>query len=435
MGLQGREYPCVLARLSGTLFVFLDRDVQTTNEQEHEMREALTAAVRSSVRAKGPRHMETNHHQEYGKRLRQARRAMATHEFDLLFVYVSGKRDMLRMDGIRYLVGLPVVADHALLRLEHERAPTLYLSPPSVAAYAQTQTSLCNVLGVNDVVERAAAELRERQGQVRRIGFIGHAVMPGAMFARFAAALPGEICVEENLLQEIGKQKSAWEIECVKRAQEVADRGFAHLCEIARPGLREFELAAELERLLRMEGASDNFGLVATSPHHQAIHPPTARKLEPGDIVISELSPDCEGYFAQLCRTLVLGPPTTRLRDRYELLRTAFEAGLAAARPGAFAADVAESINAVLREAGYGEFCKPPYMRSRGHGLGLGSCLPGELEVQNKVELAEGMTFVLHPNQYLPETGYMMLGETCIVTSTGGMSLSSVERTLFSIDF
>ncbi|MBI3091517.1 MAG: aminopeptidase P family protein [Candidatus Tectomicrobia bacterium] len=379
--------------------------------------------------------METNHHQEYGKRLQQTRRAMTTHEFDLLFVYGSGKRDMLRMDGIRYLVGLPMVADHALLRLEHDGAPTLYLSPPSVAAYAQAQTTLCNVLGVNDVVERAAAELRERKSPARRIGFIGRAVMPGAMFASLAAALPGEVCVEENLLQEIGKQKSAWEIECVKRAQEVADHGFAHLRNVARPGMREFELAAELERLLRMEGASDNFGLVAASPHHQAIHPPTARKLEAGDILISELSPECEGYFAQLCRTLVLGPPIARLRGRYEVLKAAFDAGLAAAKPGAFAAEVAESINAVLREAGYGEFCKPPYMRSRGHGLGQGSCLPGELEVQNKVELAEGMTFVLHPNQYLPETGYMMLGETCVVTSTGGVSLSSVERTLFAIDF
>jgi Xaa-Pro aminopeptidase len=57
-------------------------------------------------------------------------------------------------------------------------------------------------------------------------------------------------------------------------------------------------------------------------------------------------------------------------------------------------------------------------MRVRGHGLGCGSSAPGNLEEDNKTLLEEGMTFIIHPNQYLPETGYMTLGDTVMMTKS-----------------
>jgi Xaa-Pro aminopeptidase len=65
----------------------------------------------------------------------------------------------------------------------------------------------------------------------------------------------------------------------------------------------------------------------------------------------------------------------------------------------------------VFRAAGYGEYCRPPYMRVRGHGLGALSDLPGDISVDNKTVLEADMIFIIHPNQYIPETGYLMCGE------------------------
>ena len=62
-------------------------------------------------------------------------------------------------------------------------------------------------------------------------------------------------------------------------------------------------------------------------------------------------------------------------------------------------------------------------MRVRGHGLGCGSFAPGSLENGNQTKLEEGMTFIIHPNQYLPETGYLTLGDTVVMTKTKAESL------------
>jgi Xaa-Pro aminopeptidase len=108
-------------------------------------------------------------------------------------------------------------------------------------------------------------------------------------------------------------------------------------------------------------------------------------------------------------------------------------AGFAAAQPGAVMADVCAAINTVLEAEGYGEFCHPPHIRRRGHGLGHGSNAPGDVAPANDTILAEDMVFVVHPNQYLPETGYLLCGEPVRVTADGVEQLSRRTARLASV--
>jgi Xaa-Pro aminopeptidase len=72
-------------------------------------------------------------------------------------------------------------------------------------------------------------------------------------------------------------------------------------------------------------------------------------------------------------------------------------------------------------------------MRVRGHGLGITSDAPGDITADNEARLEDGMVFVMHPNQYLPETGYLMCGEPVVVTPAGARALSERTATLDSI--
>jgi Xaa-Pro aminopeptidase len=92
------------------------------------------------------------------------------------------------------------------------------------------------------------------------------------------------------------------------------------------------------------------------------------------------------------------------------------EQGISAAVPGAAMSDVCRAIDAVLEAEGYGEYCHPPHIRRRGHGLGFGSNSPGDVSLDNATVLEAGMFFVIHPNQYLPETGYLLCGEPVLIT-------------------
>jgi hypothetical protein len=71
----------------------------------------------------------------------------------------------------------------------------------------------------------------------------------------------------------------------------------------------------------------------------------------------------------------------------------------------------------------------PEELAAARHGLGITSDLPGDITIENERRLEEGMMFVMHPNQYLPETGYLMCGGR-VVISAGGAQLLSREAEL-----
>jgi Xaa-Pro aminopeptidase len=127
----------------------------------------------------------------------------------------------------------------------------------------------------------------------------------------------------------------------------------------------------------------------------------------------------------------VLGNPSDLQLAKYDLLIRAQEEGLRAALPGRSSRDIARAINGVIAAAGYGEYCRQPYMRTRGHGLGFGGVVPPDVNEGAGETLALAMTLVIHPNQYIPETGYMMLGDTVVIEAQGPRLLTATPRRLF----
>jgi Xaa-Pro aminopeptidase len=101
-------------------------------------------------------------------------------------------------------------------------------------------------------------------------------------------------------------------------------------------------------------------------------------------------------------------------------------------RAEAPAALLSRAMNKVISNAGYDKYCRPPYMRARGHGFGVGSIAPGGTIDDNiKDILLKGQVVIVHPNQYLPETGYLACGETVMVTETGIERLAKTKTLLY----
>src|SRR5262249_22938053 len=107
-------------------------------------------------------------------------------------------------------------------------------------------------------------------------------------------------------------------------------------------------------------------------------------------------------------------------------------AGLRAATPGTPVTAVVAAINQPLDDAGYAKYTRPPYMRTRGHSMAMGSMEP-EIAPDSDHGLQKHEVFVMHPNQYIPETGYCMCGEPVIVTDGGAQALTSKIGTLDAI--
>jgi Xaa-Pro aminopeptidase len=263
------------------------------------------------------------------------------------------------------------------------------------------------------------------------VGIAGRESMHAGLHNEIANALNQVPANAKEIIETLGRRKSAFELERLRSAAAIADAGVTALHDEARPGLKEYELAAIVEYRMRSLGAEDNFGMVVANSHNQALHPPTARVTQPGDIIIGEITPCIGGLFVQICRTMVLGEAPSLLRQKYAILKEAMALGMGAAQTGAPAGAIATAINGRLIEAGYEEYCRPPFMRVRGHGLGCGSSAPGNLEDGNETVLEPGMTFIIHPNQYLPETGYLTLGDTVVMNERRAESLMKSSWELF----
>jgi Xaa-Pro aminopeptidase len=352
-----------------------------------------------------------NAQQEFENRLAKVRQAMREKGLQTLLVFDSGRHNFLRMNYVAYLTDFISVGPETMLMLPLEDEPTLFLSPVWDMDRAKEESWVKKVQPVNDLSNRLG-------NHIGKAGLIGREAMNVDLHDELVRALDQTPVNAKDIVENMARRKSEFELERLRRAATIADAGVQALHDDARIGLKEFELAAIVEYKMRSLGAEDNFGMVVANNHNQALHPPTDRVVQSGDIVIGEITPCIGGLFVQICRTMVLGKPAPVVDEKYAILKTAMRLGLDAAKTGAPASDVAAAINGMFVEAGYEKYCRPPFMRVRGHGLGCGSSAPGNLEDENKTKLEQGMTFIIHPNQYIPETGYMTLGDTVVMTQS-----------------
>jgi Xaa-Pro aminopeptidase len=228
------------------------------------------------------------------------------------------------------------------------------------------------------------------------------------------------------------RSKTLEEIEFIRQAARLADAGYQRFFDAAQTGMPEYELVAEVEAFLKTHGAEDNFMLIASGATDVfGMRPPTERRLQTGDSITTELTPQVNGYYAQICRTMVLGEPSDNQQRSFAIFREAQKAAQDFIKPGVNIKDVARVQNDVFRREGYGEYTGAKYTRVRGHNLGL---YPDEnpwvLEDVDCV-VNENMVLIAHPNTYLPLSGYMVFGDTLLVTKEGCVSLNRTEKKLF----
>ena len=365
--------------------------------------------------------------QEFQSRLDQVRGDMRDKGLQALLVHDSGRHNFLRMNYVAYLTDFISVGPETMLVVPLDDRPTLYISPAWDIPRAQEEAWVSDVRPFKEFWQRLPAIT----GQA---GLVGREAMHVAMHDEIVKSLKQAPVNAKDILENMARCKTPFELERLRKAAAIADAGVSALHEDARPGLKEFELAAIVEYRMRSLGAEDNFGMVVANSHNQALHPATDRIVQRGDIIIGEITPCIGGLFVQICRTMALGEPPPVVREKYAILKTAMGFGMEAAKTGAPASAVAAAINGTFIEAGYEKYCRPPFMRVRGHGLGCGSFAPGSLEDDNKTKLEEGMTFIIHPNQYLPETGYLTLGYTVVMTKTKAQSLMKSSWDIFVKD-
>jgi Xaa-Pro aminopeptidase len=358
-------------------------------------------------------------------------RRMAQEAIDILIAASSGFRPYDFPDPVTFLSGYQSLG-HSLILLRRDGEATLIVSPASDAERVTAGTRGFHAVAVDDV----AAELARRVGNSgkSRIATAGCGAIAPPFSARLGAVAGADARAFDDSLYAASGRKTDAEIANARKATWIAERGLERMIEVARPGLPECDLAVEVNLTMKALGADDNFMMMSAAPHARGIMPSSTRPLARGDIILAEFTPGVSGQFIQICRTAVLGPASAELKEKYALVVEAMWSGIKAVRPGVRVAEICRGVDRVLEEAGFAEYCRPPHIRRRGHGFGVGSTWPGDIARDNDIVLEDGDAFVVHPNQYLPGPGYMLCGEPVCVTADGFEVLSETTAALATID-
>ena len=360
-------------------------------------------------------------------RLTDIFRRMDERGLDRIVALHNGAHFIEKPDPVLVLTGFKSLGPCAVV-LERSGRTTLVVTPAWDAGRAAEGRPGLRIVAADDVAAGLAGVLNGA-GKTSSVGF---AAAPFGIAHRVAQLVPDAVPADEVVFAA-ARRKTDTEIANAREAARIAELGYRHLLDIARPGISEDELAAELRWHSKSLGAEDNFVLLCAGPHNKAVAPSHGRRLQAGDIIVVELTPSYRGQLVQICRTIAVGAASDMLRQKYALVVEAMHAGIAAAQPGRPMADVCRAINTMLEAEGYGEFCHPPHIRRRGHGLGFGSIEPGNVALDNQTLLEPDMLFMIHPNQYLPETGYLLCGEPVLMTARGAAVLTAQTATLAEI--
>jgi Xaa-Pro dipeptidase len=364
---------------------------------------------------------------DHGGRTQAALQLMEREGVDVLLV---APNELNRVDSVFHLTGYRGVGE-SLAVLRKGEKPLLIVTPEWENERAQARAVGWEVRGVEDLAP-AISSLFPKGLTAGRTGTVNLGRLPAAI-AKKLSSLVGDAKRLDKQYEQALMPKTVAEIENAREATAIAERGFERMLQVAKVGMAECDLAVQMKLYMEALGADDNFWLMTASPHNRAVQPSSGRKLEVGDIILAEMTPTYKGQLAQICRTVVVGAPSPVLSEKYALVVRAMETGIKTIKPGIPMGDVAKAIDKVLSAEGYAEFCVPPHIRRRGHGLGHGSNAPGDVAPSNETILQEDMVFVVHPNQYLPETGYLLCGEPVRVTATGVEQLSKKTAWLASI--
>ena len=332
-------------------------------------------------------------------------------------------------DYLRYSTDFAIVEGDGFSVFHRDGAAQFFLESNAEAQRAKVECPTLEVSFAPDLVEAVAQHIK-RLGN-RAIGQAPFSVMPMGL-----AALTNGSKLEDAtaLFDRCMFIKTPAEIDAVRRATKMAEDGYEIFRDASRPGRTEYQVIAEVEAYFRDRGCPENFQIMGSGGvEMMGMHPPSDRKLKAGDLVTTELTPCIDGYYSQICRTLVIGEPTKAQQSAYAVFVEAMEAGKKMLKPGVTAADVARAENDVFRAHGLGEYTTAKYTRVRGHGMGLFvDGVPAILEDVETV-LEENVTVIVHPNTYHPEVGYVVVGDSMVVTKGGSEMLGSFTSELQTV--
>jgi len=226
-----------------------------------------------------------------------------------------------------------------------------------------------------------------------------------------------------GLIEDYRKIKDAGEIEKIRIATQITVKALRFIRKFITPGIREIEVAAELERFIRYSGGQGSaFNIiVASGPNSSYPHHITSQRIiRNNEVVLIDVGTDYQGYKSDLTRVFFLGKINPLARRIYSIVLKANTLAINQVRPGIPINKIDAAGRGYIAKSGYGKF----FGHGIGHGIGLVIHEAPGISGKERALLEPGMVFTIEPAIYLPGKFGIRIEDTVLVAKKGCEVLS-----------
>lgn len=233
----------------------------------------------------------------------------------------------------------------------------------------------------------------------------------------------------DQIIENMRMIKSDDEIKKLETAQKITEEAYLEILNYIKPGVKERDIALELEYLMRKKGADGiAFDLITitganTSRPHGV---PGDNIVKSGDFFTMDIGALFDGYHSDMTRTVAVGQVSEEQEKIYNIVLKAQTAALAEIKPGVSGEYIDDIARNIIKDEGYGD-C---FGHSTGHGVGLDIHEKPFVTVNNKLLLSKGMVITCEPGIYLPERFGVRIEDMVEVTANGMKNFTKVPKEL-----
>jgi len=381
---------------------------------------------------------------ELERRFKAVREAMEKEKLDCLIMqnnnqflggYTRYFTDIPAVNSYTMTVIFPLNADMTIIS---HGAPPLPPGPPEWAVYGVKERislpyipTLCRT---NDMDAKAAVDTLKKL-KVKSLGIVAPAFMCAFMYNYIKENLPTlTMKYATDLVDEIKAVKSQEEIQVIKETAKMQDIVWGAVLAMVRPGVREYEIRAEIQRLYWNWGSEEQLIMIGSQP--AGIPAPQKadffqnRALQEGDQVC--IMPEVNGaggFYCELGRTVCIGDAPKPLLDLWDFTVELQDATAEMLKPGAEPAKIYKFYNDELAKKG----CAPD-LRLFCHGQGYDLVERPSMRPEEDMTVKANMNITIHPMTINADnTAYVFCCDNFIITDSGAVRIHKTPREVFVV--
>jgi Xaa-Pro dipeptidase len=268
-------------------------------------------------------------------------------------------------------------------------------------------------------VSNGLPELFEQLDGARRIGVEEDHLIHARSSALAEAGF--ELVPASDVVMRLREAKAQDEYEAVRAACTHIQAVYDELWSTLKVGDVEADVNAKADYMLMRRGARAAGSHILFGRHAADSHgTPDARTLQAGDVICADISAQFDGYWGDMTRVGFAGEPSSWARSAWDVVKEAYDAAVAACRPGV----TTRAVDAAQRDVVSAHPEIGEVLHGAGHAIGLEIHEPPFLVPNNTATLREGMIFTIEPGIYNSEQGGIRLEDDVLVGPDGPVMLS-----------